>query len=63
MHLSHNLFFSSLPTNPNPKVLLANLNLLDTDMAKSQEKVEPVIPAKPPSADSVHVLLKQSATC
>ncbi|KAL5575622.1 hypothetical protein UlMin_017321 [Ulmus minor] len=39
---------------------LANLNLLDTDMVKSQEKVEPVVPAKPPSADSVHVLLKQA---
>lgn len=42
---------------------LASLNLMDNDRAESHEKQEALLPstdAKPPSADSVHVLLKQA---
>lgn len=39
---------------------LASLNLLDNDRAQSHEKQESSVAAKPPSADSVHVLLKQA---
>lgn len=38
---------------------LANLNLLDNDKSKSHE-IQESVPAKPPSADSVNVLLKQA---
>ena len=38
---------------------LASLNLLDENKSKSN-KEQDVIPAMPPSADSVHVLLKQA---
>ncbi|PON33229.1 Small-subunit processome, Utp [Parasponia andersonii] len=39
---------------------LANLNLLENDTLKINENNESSIAAKPPSADSVHVLLKQA---
>lgn len=39
---------------------LASLHLLDNDGAQTHEKQESSIDAKPPSADSVHVLLKQA---
>ncbi|KAJ0075405.1 hypothetical protein Patl1_34455 [Pistacia atlantica] len=38
---------------------LANLNLLDNDKSKGHE-IQESVPAKPPSADSVNVLLKQA---
>ncbi|XP_027344525.1 WD repeat-containing protein 43-like isoform X2 [Abrus precatorius] len=39
---------------------LASLSLLDENKSMSQKEPESSIPAKPPSADSVHVLLKQA---
>lgn len=39
---------------------LASLNLMDNDRADSHKKQESSKDAKPPSADSVHVLLKQA---
>lgn len=39
---------------------LADLNLLENATAKSNENDESSLAAKPPSADSVHVLLKQA---
>ena len=39
---------------------LANLNLLEMDEAKSNENIESSPRTKPPSADSVYILLKQA---
>ncbi|VVA23289.1 PREDICTED: WD [Prunus dulcis] len=39
---------------------LESLNLLDNDGPKSQDKEDSSLNAKPPSADSVHILLKQA---
>ncbi|WCJ40603.1 transducin family protein / WD-40 repeat family protein [Euphorbia peplus] len=39
---------------------LASLNLVDSDKSKSHEKQESPPQAKPPSADSVNILLKQA---
>ncbi|KAK7349149.1 hypothetical protein VNO77_06287 [Canavalia gladiata] len=39
---------------------LASLSLLDENKSRSHEEQESSVPAKPPSADSVHVLLKQA---
>ncbi|CAB4281711.1 unnamed protein product [Prunus armeniaca] len=39
---------------------LESLNLLDNDGLKSQDKEDSSLNAKPPSADSVHILLKQA---
>lgn len=39
---------------------LASLNLLEENKSETDKELEPSIPAKPPSADSVHVLLKQA---
>lgn len=39
---------------------LASLNLQDQDQDESHEQEEPSVPAIPPSADSVQVLLKQA---
>ncbi|KAL3008417.1 hypothetical protein AAZX31_07G030800 [Glycine max] len=39
---------------------LASLSLLDENKSRSEIEQESSVPAKPPSADSVHVLLKQA---
>ncbi|KAK9941359.1 hypothetical protein M0R45_017965 [Rubus argutus] len=39
---------------------LANLNLVPDDRVESQNKEDSSLHAKPPSADSVHILLKQA---
>lgn len=39
---------------------LADLNLVDDNKVQSHEQKEPSPRTKPPSADSVHVLLKQA---
>ncbi|KAH1034420.1 hypothetical protein GYH30_054716 [Glycine max] len=39
---------------------LASLSVLDGNKSRSDIEQESSIPAKPPSADSVHVLLKQA---
>ncbi|KAF7814345.1 WD repeat-containing protein 43-like isoform X1 [Senna tora] len=39
---------------------LASLNLVDENKSKSAKELEASVPAMPPSADSVHVLLKQA---
>ncbi|KAL3001109.1 hypothetical protein AAZX31_09G249000 [Glycine max] len=39
---------------------LASLSVLDGNKSRSDIEQESSVPAKPPSADSVHVLLKQA---
>lgn len=39
---------------------LASLSVLDGNKSRSDIEQESFVPAKPPSADSVHVLLKQA---
>lgn len=45
---------------PTMEEKLASLDLLDDDKSKSSSKQEPSPTLKPPSADSVHILLKQA---
>lgn len=39
---------------------LATLNLEGNDIAPDHENIDPSLPAKPPSADSVNILVKQA---
>lgn len=39
---------------------LSTLNLVDNDIVTGNENDEPSLAVKPPSADSIHVLLKQA---
>ncbi|CAL0308779.1 unnamed protein product [Lupinus luteus] len=48
------------PSEPTMGEKLASLSLLDENKSKSDKEQESSILAKPPSADSVHVLLKQA---
>ncbi|KAM7480376.1 hypothetical protein LguiA_028589 [Lonicera macranthoides] len=47
-------------TEPTMGEKLASLNLVEDNETKSQEKIDSSLQMKPPSADSVHVLLKQA---
>lgn len=48
------------PCEPTMGEKLASLSLLDENKSKSNKEQESSVLAKPPSADSVHVLLKQA---
>ncbi|OIW19882.1 hypothetical protein TanjilG_27273 [Lupinus angustifolius] len=48
------------PSEPTMGEKLASLSLLDENKSKSEKEQESSILTKPPSADSVHVLLKQA---
>ncbi|GAU22312.1 hypothetical protein TSUD_261120 [Trifolium subterraneum] len=48
------------PSEPTMGEKLASLNLLDEDKSKSEKEQESLVSLKPPSADSVHILLKQA---
>ncbi|OIW11917.1 hypothetical protein TanjilG_18190 [Lupinus angustifolius] len=48
------------PSEPTMGEKLATLSLLDENKSKSDKEQESSVLAKPPSADSVHVLLKQA---
>ncbi|KAH1225969.1 hypothetical protein GmHk_11G032741 [Glycine max] len=45
---------------PTMREKLASLSVLDGNKSRSDIEQESSVPAKPPSADSVHVLLKQA---
>ncbi|XP_045830120.1 WD repeat-containing protein 43-like [Trifolium pratense] len=48
------------PSEPTMGEKLASLNLLDENKSKSEKEQESLVSLKPPSADSVHILLKQA---
>ncbi|CAJ2653322.1 WD repeat-containing protein 43-like [Trifolium pratense] len=48
------------PSEPTMGEKLAGLNLLDENKSKSEKEQESLVSLKPPSADSVHILLKQA---
>jgi U3 small nucleolar RNA-associated protein 5 len=48
------------PSEPTMGEKLASLNLLDENKSTSEKEQESLVSLKPPSADSVHVLLKQA---
>jgi U3 small nucleolar RNA-associated protein 5 len=48
------------PSEPTMGEKLASLNLLDENKSTTEKEQESFVSLKPPSADSVHVLLKQA---
>jgi U3 small nucleolar RNA-associated protein 5 len=48
------------PSEPTMGEKLASLNLLDENKSTTEKEEESLVSLKPPSADSVHVLLKQA---